>query len=61
VSVEVVIDEGGNVVAAKAVSGHPLLQSAAVSASRQARFAPTKLQGEPVKVKGLITYNFVKQ
>ncbi len=61
VKVQVIIDETGNVIAAKVVSGHPLLQSAAVEASRQARFSPTKLQGEPVKVSGVITYNFVKQ
>ena len=61
VVVDVVIDETGNVVEATAVSGHPLLRSAAVNASRQARFAPTRLQGRPVRVRGSITYNFVKQ
>jgi TonB family protein len=61
VTVAVVIDEQGNVISAKAVFGHPLLQSAAVNASREAKFAPTRLQGEPVRVKGMITYNFVKQ
>ncbi len=59
VSVEVGIDEDGNVVSAKAVSGHPLLQAAAVNAARQAKFAPTKLQGQPVKVNGVVVYNFV--
>jgi TonB family protein len=61
VVVDVVIDETGNVVEAAAVSGHPLLQSAAVGASRQARFAPTRLEGQPVRVRGTITYNFVRQ
>jgi len=59
VSVEVTIDESGNVISAKAVSGHPLLQSAAVAAARQAKFAPTQLEGTPVKVSGIISYNFV--
>src|SRR5215475_8727738 len=61
VVVQVLIDENGNVVAAHAVSGHPLLQSAAVGAARQARFSPTKLSGQPVKVTGVIQYNFVSQ
>jgi TonB family protein len=61
VVVQVTIDEYGNVVAARAVSGHPLLQAASVAAARQARFAPTFLLGEAVKVTGVITYNFVAQ
>jgi TonB family protein len=59
VNVEVLIDEGGNVVSARSVSGHPLLQAAAVTAARQATFAPTRLNGEPVMVRGIITYNFM--
>ena len=61
VVVQVLIDENGNVVSAHAVSGHPLLQGAAVGAARQARFSPTKLSGQPVKVTGVIQYNFVAQ
>jgi TonB family protein len=61
VVVQVTIDEYGNVIAARAVSGHPLLQAAAVAAAREARFSPTLLMGEPVKVTGVITYNFAAQ
>ena len=61
VVVQVLIDENGNVVSAHAVSGHPLLQAAAVGAARQAKFSPTKLSGQPVKVTGVIQYNFVSQ
>ena len=61
VVVQVLIDENGTVVSAKAVSGHPLLINAAVSAARQAKFSPTKLSGQPVKVTGVIQYNFVAQ
>lgn len=61
VVVQVLIDENGNVVSARAVSGHPLLQAVAVAAARQARFSPTKLSGQPVKVTGVIQYNFVAQ
>lgn len=54
VVVQVLIDENGNVISAHAVSGHPILQGAAVGAARQARFSPTKLSG-------VIQYNFVAQ
>jgi periplasmic protein TonB len=59
VSVQVLISETGSVVSATAVSGHPLLRPAAVAAARGARFSPTLLSGQPVKVSGVITYNFV--
>jgi protein TonB len=59
VSVQVVISEGGSVISANAVSGHPLLRAAAEGAARGARFSPTLLSGQPVKVSGVITYNFV--
>src|SRR5215813_12430554 len=55
VTVQVLIDENGNVVSAHAVSGHPLLQAVAVAAARSAKFSPTKLSGQPVKVTGVIT------
>jgi protein TonB len=61
VVVQVTIDENGSVISARAVSGHPLLQAVAVGAARGARFSPTKLSGQPVKVTGVITYNFVAQ
>ncbi|HEV8367602.1 MAG TPA: TonB family protein [Pyrinomonadaceae bacterium] len=61
VVVQVLIDENGSVVSAHAVSGHPLLQAVAVGAAKQARFSPTKLSGQPVKVTGVIQYNFVAQ
>ncbi|HEY0173252.1 MAG TPA: TonB family protein [Pyrinomonadaceae bacterium] len=59
VTVQVVVDEEGNVISARAVSGHPLLQQAAVRAARAAKFSPTQLSGRPVKVSGVVTYNFV--
>jgi protein TonB len=61
VVVQVTIDEMGNVFEAHAISGHPLLQSVSVAAALGARFTPTKLMGQPVKVRGVITYNFVAQ
>ena len=59
VVVQVLIDEEGTVVSASAVSGHPLLQAAAVAAAREAKFSQTTLSGMPVKVTGVIQYNFV--
>ena len=60
VVVEVIIDESGRVISARAVSGHPLLQASAVQAAYGARFSPTQLSGQPVKVTGTISYNFVQ-
>jgi uncharacterized protein YuzE len=58
VSVEIIIDENGNVVSTKAVSGHPLLKNASENAAKQSQFAPTFLEGQPVKVTGVLVYNF---
>jgi TonB family protein len=51
VVVLVTVDETGNVIAAKAISGHPLLQSVSVTAARQAKF-------KPMRVTGTLTYTF---
>ncbi len=61
VVVQVTIDESGKVVSASAVSGHPLLKAAAVQAAYGARFSPTMLSGQAVKVTGQINYNFLPQ
>ena len=60
VEVKVIISEEGMVIAAASISGHPLLQAASVSAARDAQFSPTLLNGKPVKVTGVIKYNFVQ-
>lgn len=60
VLVQVLIDENGAVIDAKAVSGPQNLQAAAVNAARLARFSPTTLMGEPVKVAGTLSYNFTR-
>ena len=59
VSVRVMIDEQGNVISAAAVSGHPLLRAASEQAARLATFSPSMLSEVPVKVSGIVTYNFV--
>jgi TonB family protein len=58
VHVQVLIDEKGNVISASAVSGHPLLRQAAQSAARASKFPPTVLSGQPVKVSGIVVYDF---
>jgi TonB family protein len=60
VTVQVLIDENGKVISARVLSGHPLLQKESVQAAYQARFTPTLLSNQPVKVSGVITYNFVR-
>jgi protein TonB len=59
VTVQVLIDETGKVISAKALSGHPLLVLESQKAAYQARFSPTMIGDQPVKVSGMITYNFI--
>lgn len=61
VTVEVVVDENGKVISAQATSGPSILKDAAVHAALRARFSPTTLSGQPVKVSGLINYKFALQ
>ena len=44
------IDKEGKVEKLETVSGHPLLESAAVEAVKKWRYRPTTLNGEPVEV-----------
>lgn len=59
VVVKILVDENGQVISAKAVSGNYLLREAAVRAAYLAQFAPTRLSGQPVQVSGLLSYDFV--
>ena len=59
VLVQVLIDETGSVISAKAMSGPPLLIVESQRAALQARFSPTTINGQAVKISGVITYNFV--
>lgn len=58
VMIEVVVDETGKVISAQATSGPGALREVAVQAALRARFSPTKLSGQPMKVSGVITYKF---
>jgi TonB family protein len=54
VTVQITIDEQGQVTEALAIGGHPLLRSAAVQAAKNALFQPRLLSGRPVE----LTYTF---
>lgn len=60
VVVELTIDEKGYVINARAVRGNAMLRPSALTAARNARFEPTLLSGQPVKVTRLIDYDFNK-
>ena len=57
-NVQITIDETGNVIFAKAVSGNPLLRQAAEKAAMNAKFSPSRISEKPVQVTGVITYDF---
>jgi protein TonB len=58
VEVEVVIDENGKVSSAKAITGPGAFRDSAVQAALRARFTPSKLSGQAVRVTGKIVYVF---
>jgi TonB family protein len=58
VVVEVVVDTQGDVISARAISGHPLLRDAAIEAARGWKFEPGQLHGKPVKVIGTLALTF---
>jgi outer membrane biosynthesis protein TonB len=60
VKVDIVFDEQGKVIWARAVSGHSLLRTACEDAALQSTFPPMTVQNKPVKVRGVVIYNFVQ-
>lgn len=58
VTVKVTVDERGQVIAASAVSGHPLLRASAVEAARRARFPTSERPAQLLRVMGTLTYEF---
>ncbi len=61
VTVQIVFDEAGKVIWARATSGHPLLRTASEDAAWQSTFPPMTVSGQPVKVSGVLLYNFVSK
>jgi TonB family protein len=59
VLVQVTIGEDGRVIDANIVSGHRLLRSAVLDAARQWVFTPTTVGGVPIRVQGILTFNFI--
>lgn len=59
VSVELVVDEDGNVFSSTALSGHPLLRAAGRQTGCSAKFHPFNVDGKHSKSIWVITYNFV--
>jgi TonB family protein len=58
VVVELTVDEEGDVLSARATSGHPLLREAALDAAWDWKFSPTVNAGRAMKVIGTIEFNF---
>ena len=61
VEVQVTISEEGQVIEAIAIRGPELLREVAVQAAKGWVFKPTKADGVPVKVQGILTFNFEPQ
>ncbi len=58
VQVAITVNEKGEVLTADVVGGPPLLRGAASEAAHLWKFQPTEIQGQPVKVQGILTFNF---
>ncbi len=58
VRIDAVLDEHGNVVEMKVISGPPLLYQAALDALKQWKYEPTYLNDQPVAVQMIVTINF---
>lgn len=59
VRIKVLVDFDGNVIEAEPIGGRPELFEATLEAARRAKFGPMTLMGKPVKVSGVLVYNFV--
>lgn len=58
VQVNITIDEEGNPIAVKAVSGPPLLRNTCEEAIKKSKFKPVLVNNKPVKAKGFINFKF---
>ena len=56
--IDLELDEKGDVVSAKAVSGHLMLRSSAEDAAKRTKFKPAMFNNRPIKAKAQIIYNF---
>ena len=58
VRIDAVLDEQGNVIEMKVVSGPPLLYQAAIDALKKWKYEPTYLNDRPIAVRMIVTINF---
>jgi protein TonB len=58
VQIDAVLDEQGNVVEMKVVSGPPLLYQAALDALKKWKYEPTYLNDQPIAVQMIVTITF---
>jgi protein TonB len=58
VTVEVVINEEGSVISARAISGPDELREPAVAAARRWKWMPTRVDRDRARVIGTITFRF---
>ena len=59
VKIQVIIETDGTDFWAEPISGHPFLSNSARNAACSSQFTPTFLSGQPVRVSGIVVYNFV--
>jgi len=59
VRVLITISVEGRVIDAVAISGHPLLRGAAISAAGKWVFEPVRLKGVPIQAEGILTFLFM--
>jgi len=60
VTVQVTIDEGGNVTSARAIDGHQFLRQSSEDAARRSKFKPAMYNNHPIKSTGTIIYNYAR-
>ncbi|HNQ15544.1 MAG TPA: S-layer homology domain-containing protein [Pyrinomonadaceae bacterium] len=59
VEVTVTIAENGKVLEVEKIAGNSALHGAAAEAAMKARFSPTICNGEPARISGILSYNFI--
>lgn len=59
VIVHVMIDKKGHVAKVKAMTGHPMLMDAALTAARRWEYVPFYIDGKPIDVETNIIFKFV--
>jgi TonB family protein len=58
VTLQITVDQEGNVTDASVIKGHPLLDDAAINAVRQWKYSPTFLNGKPISVMAEVSVLF---